>query len=86
MDCFHGGALCLSCFLNLLAYLLLQVQFMFACCVFFGVTFEILTKTGGEQPEASLLYPHLTLQVQGRPVHPQGLSGALALLILFRGP
>lgn len=43
-------------------------------------------KNWGTQAEASLLYPHLTLQVQGRSVHPQGLSGALALLILFGGP
>ena len=59
MDCFHGGALCLSCFLNLLAYLLLQVQFMFACCVFFGVTFEILTKTGGHNLKPASFIPTL---------------------------
>lgn len=46
-----------------------QIQFRSACCVLFGVTFAILTKTGA-QPDTSLLYPLLTLQVQGRSVRP----------------
>ena len=53
MDCFHVGA-CAFPALNLLAYLLLQVQFVLACCVFFGVIFEILTKTGGHNLKKSL--------------------------------
>lgn len=58
MDCFHVGA-CAFPALNLLAYLLLQVQFVLACCVFFGVIFEILTKTGGHNLKPASFIPTL---------------------------